>query len=241
MQELQFPTGFLWGSATSSYQIEGGIMNNDWAQAAKSEKVPAAGKATDSYNRYEEDFDIAKSLSQNSHRFSIEWARIEPEEGKFNDQAIEHYREVLRALRNRGLEPFVTLWHFTLPVWFSKKGGFENHKSPEIFARYCEYVVRQLGDSATFWVTINEPMIYAWNGYIKSDWPPFKFNPFGYVKVLKNLIRVHVMSHNVIKGINPELQIGIAKNNMDFSSTRYNLVGQLSQFFRRIFWNHYFL
>ncbi|MEK7154440.1 MAG: family 1 glycosylhydrolase, partial [Patescibacteria group bacterium] len=79
----KFPEGFFWGSATSAYQVEGGIENNDWAQAAKQGKVPPAGRACDHYNRYEEDFDIAKSLGQNAHRFSVEWSRIEPEEGKF--------------------------------------------------------------------------------------------------------------------------------------------------------------
>src|SRR3989338_1108770 len=144
-EESKFPDGFLWGSATSSYQVEGGIENNDWAEATRNGKVPLAGRGCDHYNRYEGDFDIAKSLWQNAHRFSIEWARIEPDEGKFDDNAIEHYRKVLAALRDRGLEPFVTLWHFTLPIWFSRMGGFENKKAPFYFARYCEYVVSRLG------------------------------------------------------------------------------------------------
>ena len=119
----KFPDGFFWGSATSSYQIEGEIKN-DWSEAANGGKVPLAGKACDSYNRYEEDFDVAKELGQNAHRLSIEWARIEPKEGEFNEAEIEHYRKVIDALLDRGIEPFVTLWHFTLPVWFAEKGGF---------------------------------------------------------------------------------------------------------------------
>src|SRR3989344_1467381 len=104
---------FFWGSATSAHQVEGGNKNDFSAGGLD------AGRACDSYNRYEEDFDIVKSLGQNAHRFSIEWSRIEPEEGKFNQKEIEHYRAVIMALKKRGLEPFVTLWHFTNPIWFA--------------------------------------------------------------------------------------------------------------------------
>ncbi len=241
MEKLDFPKGFLWGSATSSYQVEGGIENNDWAEAGRQGKVPLAGRACDHYNLYEKDFDIVKELGQNAHRLSIEWARVEPEEGKFDEKEIEHYRKVLQALRDRGIEPFVTLWHFTLPLWFAKKGGFENPKAPEIFARYCGYMVEKLGDMAKFWITINEPIIYSWQSYVKGVWPPFKKNIFTFKKVTKTLISSHLASHNVIKKINPSLQVGIAKNNMDFDSSRFNLLGRAIQVFRNKFWNHYFL
>src|SRR3989344_1899764 len=107
-RDMKFPEGFLWGSATASYQVEGGIENCDWAAAAREGKVPPAGRACEHYSRYEKDFDIAKSLGHNCHRISIEWARIEPTEGSFDEKEIEHYRNVLRALRARGLEPSVT-------------------------------------------------------------------------------------------------------------------------------------
>ena len=100
----KFPQGFLWGAATASYQVEGGIENNDWAEAARGGKVPICGRATDHYNRFESDFDIAHSLGHNAHRISIEWSRIEPENGKFNDDEIEHYyrrwylRPILKSL-----------------------------------------------------------------------------------------------------------------------------------------------
>jgi len=148
---LVFPAGFLWGAATSSHQVEGGT-NNQWsewekenaerlAEKAKTywqdwqrEKFPEmleaknyiSGKACDHYNRYEEDFDIAKELGHNVHRFSIEWSRIEPKEGNFNIEAIEHYQNVIKALRKRGIEPFVTLWHWTNPLWLEEKGGCES-------------------------------------------------------------------------------------------------------------------
>src|SRR3989344_4765636 len=133
----KFSEGFLWGAATSAHQVEGN-NHNDWTQWEKenAERLSKesgekylpenyiSGKACDHYNRYEEDFDIAKSLGHNAHRFSIEWSRVEPEEGKFNEKEIEHYRDVIRALRERGIEPFVTLWHWTVPIWFQKRGGW---------------------------------------------------------------------------------------------------------------------
>lgn len=243
---MKFPEGFAWGSATSSYQVEGGIENNDWASFAKASegqgqpKIPFAGRACDHYNRYEEDFDVAKSLGQNAHRFSIEWARIEPEEGKFNEAEIEHYREVIKALRERGIEPFVTLWHFTLPIWFAYMGGFENPKSPEIFTRYCKFVVSKLGDRAKFWMTINEPMVYASGGYRKGKWPPFKKNLFKFLKVINNLVMSHNVVYREIKKVLPSAQIGIAKNNIYFHSNHnpfYSILSSLLNWF----WNYRFL
>src|SRR3989344_5924678 len=110
MENPKFPEGFLWGSATSSYQVEGGIENNDWAKAAREKKVPPAGLACDHYRKFESDFDIAKSLGHNAHRLSIEWARIEPTEGQFDERELEHYHKVIAALRARGIAPMITLW-----------------------------------------------------------------------------------------------------------------------------------
>ncbi len=170
----KFPNGFYWGAASAAYQVEGGIDNTDWAKAAREGRVPVCGIACDHYHRYEADFDIAQSLAHNAHRFSVEWARIEPEAGKFNQDAIEHYRQVLIALRERGITPFITLWHFTLPDWFAESGGFERKDAPEIFARYCAFVVGQLQDLCTHYSTINEPSVYGSNGWLRGSWPPFK-------------------------------------------------------------------
>ena len=235
-----FPNGFVWGSATASYQVEGGIENNDWAQAARDGRVPAAGRACDHYIRYEEDFDIAKSLSQNAHRFSIEWARVEPEEGKFDEVAIEHYRKVLQALRDRGLEPFVTLYHWTLPLWFVKKGSWLARDSHEIFGRYCGHVVEGLGDSAKFWITINEPLVFSSHGYLKGNWPPFKKNLISWLRVVSKLIMSHNVAYKKIKAVNPNLNIGVAKHNINFESNKNPLNWLLSRFMIW-FWNHHFL
>lgn len=244
MNERKFPEGFYWGAATASYQVEGGIENCDWAKAAREDRVPDCGQACDHYNRYESDFDLAKSLGHTAHRFSIEWARIEPIEGEFNQEAIEHYRNVLRALHERDLKPFVTLWHFTLPLWFSETGGFERRDASEIFARYAAKVVEELGSEIAGITTMNEPVVFAGLGWLKGNWPPFKMQKlaewqeytnsgdriqakplkswsayFTYRKVIKNLIKSHNLAYTLIKNVKPELQVSLVKHVVAFDST----------------------
>ncbi len=233
----RFPEGFMWGAATASYQVEGGIHNTDWAKAADEGRVPQCGMACDHYNRYAADFDIAKSLGHTAHRFSVEWARIEPEEGKFNDDAIRHYRDVLEALHKRGIRPYITLWHFTLPLWFSERGGFQQKNSPEIFARYSAYVVSKLGDLCTDFSTMNEPNVYGSNGWLRGSWPPFKrfvltdlisitnsgrtteskaqkgLAPlFLYLRVMKHLSLAHNRAFDAIKKISPQTDVSVVKH-----------------------------
>ena len=235
-----FPKDFFWGAAGAAYQVEGGIENCDWAEAARKGRVPICGQATDHYNRYESDFDIAKSLGHNAHRFSIEWARIEPEEGKFDEKEIEHYREVIRALRDRGLEPFVTLWHFTLPIWFAKKGGFQNKEAPEIFARYCTHVVEKLGDEAKYWITINEPLVWSSGGYRTGKWPPFKKNLLSFLGVQNSLAKAHNLAFLEMKKRNTNIEVGIAKNNIAFLSNGSMWANGVASFMNW-FWNERFL
>ncbi|OGG55752.1 hypothetical protein A3D71_00895 [Candidatus Kaiserbacteria bacterium RIFCSPHIGHO2_02_FULL_55_20] len=240
MAEKKFPSGFLWGAATASYQVEGGIENTDWAQAARDGKVPPCGSACEHYTRFENDFDIAKSLGHNFHRFSVEWARIEPEEGRFDEREVEHYRNVLRALRVRGLEPSVTMWHFTLPLWFSETGGFERSDSPKIFARYCAYVAGKLGDQCTHFTTINEPMVYAGKGFWEGLWPPFRENILRHLHVVSALAAAHRAAYKAMKKVRPEIQVGVTKHNIFFESNSnpFNIVLHV---FIDWFWNHRFL
>lgn len=261
----KFPEGFLWGAATASYQVEGDIENNDWAQAARERRVPVCGRACDHYNRYEEDFDIAKSLAHNAHRFSVEWSRIEPEEGKFNEDAMLHYRKVLEALRVRNITPLITLWHFTLPLWFSESGGFERKDSPEIFARYCAYVVSKLGDLCTNFSTINEPSVYVSNGWLRGSWPPFKrfaltdrvsitnsgrtfeskahkgMEPlFLYFRVMKNLARAHNFAYREIKKLSLETNVNFVHHVIVFDANG-NPFNKLKAAIANHFWTHVFM
>lgn len=261
----KFPEGFYWGAATASYQVEGNIENTDWAKAAKEDRVPPAGRLADHYNLYEKDFDIAKELGHNAHRISIEWARIEPREGEFDEAELEHYKEVLRALRARNLEPFVTLWHFTLPLWFSESGGFERKDSPEIFARYCSKVASSLGEFCHNFSTINEPNVFGSNGWLRGSWPPFKrfaltdlvsitnsgkiFEPestkglkplFLYWRVMKNLALAHNAAYTAIKKNNPRLDVGVVKHVIYFHSNR-NPLNILKARLANYFWTDIFM
>lgn len=261
----QFPKNFYWGAATASYQVEGDILNTDWAKAAEEGRVPYAGKACDHYHRYEEDFDIAKSLGHNAHRLSIEWARIEPEEGKFNEDAILHYREVLMALKARGIKPYVTLWHFTLPLWFSERRGFERHNSPEIFARYCAYVVSKLGDLCTDFSTMNEPNVYGSNGWLRGSWPPFKrftltdlisitnsgktyesqakkgIRPLLlYRRVMRHLVRAHNRAYEEIKKVAPHVDVSVVKHVILFHANK-NPLNMLIAWVANYLWTYKFM
>ncbi|OGX07022.1 MAG: hypothetical protein A2Z88_09710 [Omnitrophica WOR_2 bacterium GWA2_47_8] len=202
---VKFPQGFLWGSATSAYQVEGGIENCDWS------KVYPAGIACDHYNRYEKDFDLAKSLNQNAHRFSIEWSRIEPREGEFDQTEIEHYRKVLLALRKRGIKSIVTLWHWTNPVWLAEKGGWTNQEAVNYFARYVKKIAEELGGLIDFWVTLNEPMVHIAAGYIDGRFPPRKKNLPQALRVLKNLIKAHKSAYGIIHAKYPLARVSIAQ------------------------------
>ncbi len=182
-----------------------------------------SGRACDHYKRFREDFDIAKSLGHNALRFSIEWSRIEPEEGKFDEAAIEHYREVIKALRQRGLEPFVTLWHWTLPLWVRDLGGWENKESVFLFGKFVDYLAKTLGHQITFWLTLNEPWVYLSHSYLRGFWPPQKKSWLAGLKVFKNLIGAHKTAFNIIKSYNPEAQVGLAENNVYFEGPMSSL------------------
>lgn len=260
-----FPKGFYWGAATASYQVEGGIENTDWAQAARDGRVPPCGRACDHYHRFEEDFDIAKSLGHNAHRLSIEWARIEPEEGKFDEEAIMHYRKVLTALKVRGMKSYVTLWHFTLPIWFSKKGGFERKDSPEIFARYSAYVVSRLDDLCDSFSTMNEPNVFGSNGWLRGSWPPFKrfaltdlisitnsgktyesraskgFAPLLlYMRVMNHLVSAHNLAYEKIKDVSPDTDVSVVKSVILFHAN-WNPINKLVAFIANYFWTYRFM
>ena len=206
MPNLKFPKNFLWGAAVSSYQVEGGIKNCDWS------KDFPAGQACDYHNQYEKYFDLAKELNQNVHRFSLEWSRIEPEEGKFNRKGIEHYRKILLALRERNIKSMVTLWHFTSPIWFAEKGGWQNKKSADYFENYARFVAEELDGLVDFWMTINEPMIYLSQAYIIGRFPPQKKNILATPFVFYNFLKAHKKAYQVIHNFNANARVGFAQN-----------------------------
>lgn len=156
---MQFPKGFLIGASTAAHQVEGNNIHSDyWAQEhmTYTSFAEPSGQAVDHYNRFEEDIRLMKEAGLNAYRFSIEWARVEPEAGAFDAEAIAHYRAVLECCRENGIEPIVTMHHFTSPKWLIQQGGWENEETVEKFANYCRYVVEQLGDLMGYVCTINE-------------------------------------------------------------------------------------
>jgi len=265
MFEKKFPEGFYWGAATASYQVEGGIEDCDWAEAARAKRVPPCGLACNHYERYEEDFDLAQSLGHTAHRFSLEWARIEPEAGKFDKEAIAHYRAVLTALKKRNIKPFITIWHFTLPLWFSQSGGFERADAPEIFARYASFVAEQLGDLCEHFSTMNEPNVFGSNGWLRGSWPPFKrfaitdlisitnsgrifeakatkgLKPlFTYFKVMKNLAQAHNLAYKNIKKASPQTEVSVVKHVIVFDAN-WNPLNKLKAKLANYFWTGIFM
>ena len=156
---MTFEKDFLIGAATAAHQVEGNNIHSDyWVQEhmVPTDFLEPSGEAVDHYNRYGEDIRLMSRAGLNAYRFSIEWARVEPEEGKFDEAEISHYRDVIRTCRDNGIEPIVTLLHFTSPKWLISKGGWESDETPEYFARYTRYVIERLGSELKYVCTINE-------------------------------------------------------------------------------------
>ena len=200
---MQFAKDFLWGTATSGHQTEGNNINSDWWKWENG----ISAKACDSYNRYEEDFNLAVQLNNNAVRIGVEWSRIEPTKGKFSQKELGHYKKVLRAAKSRNLKTFVTLHHFTSPKWVS----WTNKKTPEQFANYAGMCAKEFGDLVDVYLTINEPQVYAMQSYLRGIWPPQKKNIFLSLLVQINFIRAHNKAYKIIKGVG-NYKVGIVKN-----------------------------
>ena len=240
---LQFPKKFLWGVATSAHQVEGDA-NNQWSawehENAKSLATQAdyqfgdldtwsqhkpeakkfenyiSGAAVEHYKRYEEDFAIAEKMGLNAFRFSIEWSRIEPKEGSWDAAAITHYKKYITSLKKRGLEPVMTLLHFTLPVWFAEKGGFEKRANVKYFVRFAEKVMQELGQNVRYVITINEPEVYAVESYLYGAWPPAVKSKYKCWRVLNNQLYAHRKVAAHIHTLGRRYKVSIAKNSVYF-------------------------
>lgn len=203
-QVLKFPKGFLWGSAFSSYQTEGGNSNADWwawehsprrenllRAAGKNPEEYRSGQATDFWNRYDEDFSLAQHLNQTAIRFGVEWSRIQPQEGVFDEKVLEHYEKMLQSAKYHGLTVFLTLHHYTSPIWFMKKGGFTKKENISYFLHYARHTARRLSQYVDFWVTVNEPVLYAAQGYYLGVHPPQVKSFRTAYRVVNNLVHAH--------------------------------------------------
>ena len=161
-------------------------------------QIPS-GLACDQYHRFEADLDLAKSLGHTAYRFSLEWSRIEPEPGRYSDEALEHYSKVIQACRQRNLEPVVTIHHFTIPQWLAVQGGWSSSKSVSAFSRWVERIADRLGSRVRWWVTINEPTVLVYKGYLTGEWPPGRRGDgFRGLQVLRHLMQAHRAAYSIL-------------------------------------------
>lgn len=235
----RFPKRFLWGVSTSAHQVEGNT-HNQWSEwelhnaqslatqapyqygdlenwsaiksSATNPKNYVSGSAADHYLRYEDDFRLARKLNMNSFRFSIEWSRVEPRNGQWNQSEIDHYKRYVRVMKKNGLEPVVTLFHFTIPVWFAELGGFAKRKNVKLFVRFAQKMILELGISVQYIITINEPEVYAYQSYVEGEWPPQIQSRKKFFFVLNNLALAHRQASKAIHALNRRYKVSVAKN-----------------------------
>ncbi|RII15895.1 Beta-glucosidase A [Streptomyces sp. YIM 130001] len=209
-----FPEGFLWGASTAAHQIEGNNTNSDWwvkEHSTGTHIQEPSLDACDSYHRWREDMDLLASLGFTDYRFSIEWARIEPAEGRFSNAELAHYRGMVEGALVRGLRPMVTLHHFTVPQWFEARGGWTAQGAVELFARYVAACAPVIGDGVRHVCTINEPnMVSVTAGLAKRGeigFPPAGL-PTPHEETTYAVIAAHKAAVKEVRAINSEIQVG---------------------------------
>ncbi len=207
-----FPRGFLWGTATAAHQVEGNNTNNQWWKWEEDGHTNGrSGLACDWWGgRWKEDFDRAAEGGQNAHRFSVEWSRIQPTPDTWDEDALEHYRSMLRGLRERGMTPIVTLHHFSDPLWFYEMDGWEHEDAVALFEKFVRKTVEALKEYCTLWCTINEPNVYALSGYVAGDFPTRHRGIKVAMNVIANMLRGHAAAYRAIHEIQPEARVGYA-------------------------------
>lgn len=221
---MTFPPDFLWGTATSAYQVEGNNTNSDWhawemADPARIKGDAGCGMSCNWWENAETDLDMAAAMGNNAHRLSLEWSRIEPEPSVFDATAIERYRAILEACHNRDLEPMVTLHHFSNPQWLAEKGDFNSEIIVDYFRRYTAKVVAELGDLVPKWITINEPITYAVMRYITREFPHAGRTGAGaFFEAVHNMLRCHAAAYHTIKEARPTALVGTANNMQIFEA-----------------------
>ncbi len=216
LETLLFPKNFRWGFAESAWQVEGDETAhgkhavNNWSVWAEKLDVNV-GKACERWTRYEADADLMQQCGFTLCRTSIEWSKVEPQKGVFDEAAMDHYTAYIDALKKRGIEPVVMLFHHTWPLWFDEQGAFERAENIPDFVHFCEYVFKRLHSKVKMWMTINEPEGYAMQGYYRGIYPPGKHNFALAGVVLLNFLNAHVAVYKALKAIDPTVSIGFAK------------------------------
>ncbi len=263
---VSFSKHFLWGASTAAHQVEGN-NHNQWSvwelENAKTRAAQAAfqldefpnwsaikaqatdpdnyvsGALADHYTRYEEDFAMLSAMHMNAYRFSIEWSRIEPQEGQWDAAEIAHYKQYIRALKKRDIEPVMTLFHFTLPIWFAEKGGFSKRANIQYFVRFAEKIVSEIGPDVRYIITINEPEVYAYESYAGHDWPPAESSRLKMWRVLNNLAVAHKRVAKRLHAMNRRYKVSFADNVTFYYPGDDARLSHLSADFIQYWANHY--
>jgi beta-glucosidase len=221
---LQFPEGFRWGVATAAHQVEGGNSNNNWwvweQQSGRIRQGHRSGRACNWWEDAESDFDRAAELGLDTLRLSVEWSRIEPSLGQFDEWALERYARMLQALHQRGIEPMITLHHFSDPLWLEERGGWENPETIELFTRFAQRTLEALAPYCSLWCTINEPNVYAYNGYVEGVFPPGKSDLITAWRVVRHMMAGHASAYHTIHALQPQARVGFAHNMRAFDPTK---------------------
>ena len=207
MMKFKLKEGLLLGTATAATQIEGGDENNNWARFAAEGKVKDGStpvRAADHYARFQEDIDLMADMGMQIYRFGIEWSRLEPVRGEWDEEAVAHYREEIEYMVSRGIRPMLTIHHFTNPLWFEDMGGFTHPDSPEIFLSLVKKVVSSYGDLVADYITINEPNVYATNSFFYGEWPPEHRSMRDLVKCFSNMTKAHILAYEYIHAARSE-------------------------------------
>jgi len=220
---LTFPKNFLWGTATAAHQVEGGNHNNNWwawEQGGRVHPGHSAERACEWWDgRWREDFDRASEGGQTAHRFSVEWSRIQPGSDRWDPAALDQYRQMAVALRDRGMEPVVSLHHFSDPLWLAESRGWMEDRA-QVFSAYTEQVVNALKDQVKIWVTLNEPNVYSTLGYVLGLFPPGRKNPLAAFQVMANLVRAHAAAYHTIHRLQAQAQVSMAFHFRGFQPAR---------------------
>jgi beta-glucosidase len=241
---MNFPKDFLWGVSTAAHQVEGGNNNqwSDWEAAGRIRSGDSCGQACDWWNNAEADFDLAQRMGLNALRLSVEWSRVEPDENRWDSTAIKRYRTALLGLRERGIQPMLSLHHFTHPRWFEADGAFLNPSAAPIFERFTRRIVQELGDLCQNWVTFNEPNVYAALGYVLGEFPPGRTSEIATaVRVANAMARAHARAYHAIHELQANARVGWAHNYVVFEPANHRsrldrwTASLLSQLFNEIF------
>ncbi len=209
---LRFPEGFLWGAATAAHQVEGFNVHSDWWQSEQAGLLPhRSEQACNSWQDWRDDIRLLTDTGLNAYRMSVEWARIEPEPGRFDQQALETYRQQIDALKKANIEPLVTLHHFTNPYWLAQQGGWSNPDVIPRFLDYTEKVAEAFKDMVRWWITFNEPSMLGFKAYIEGSWPPHQPNNFrAYIRLMRHAARAHARARQILRAVNPNAQASMA-------------------------------